>query len=175
MPAPNISYLLDLESAYEDALKNYFANLNVGGSTFAQVITPRTNFNAADYLKTPRLQIRCGIGSVMQDGSGLKEDRYTWNGNLVSYWSAYSLTAEFTVCTQRYNNEQNHGLLRGAVRQALLPASAIMNNAVLPYYQTVDVLPLTSTQGIDPDNDEINSQLMYQVDVFIPPTSFPNS
>ena len=175
MPAPNIASLYDLESAYEDVLVNYFANMNVGGVTFGQVVTPRTNLTAEQFLETPRLQVRCGVSGYGSAGSGIREDSYTFNNVSANYWSYPQLTVELTVCTQRNNASQPHGLMRGMVRQGMLSATAIMNNNVLPYYQTVDVLPLTSTQGIEPQNDEINTQMTYELSVFIPPSSFPNS
>lgn len=175
MPAPNIAYLYDIETAYEDCLRNHFANLNIGGQTFTQAITPRSNLAEAEFLKTPRLMVRCGISGVGSAGAGLKEDSYTFANVSQNYWSYYQLTAELTVCTQRNNVSQSQGLLRGGVRRDMLAATAIMNNTSLPYYQTAEVVPLTSTQGIDAENDEISTQLMYQLDVFIPPASFPSS
>lgn len=175
MPAPNIASLYDLETAYEGVLANYFANANLAGTTFGQVVTPQTNLSDAAWLTTPRLQIRVGVSGVGQAGSGIQQGQYVFNNVTQNYWSEYQLTAEFTVCTSRNNAAQPHGLLRGTVRQGMLQATAILNNSVLPYYQTVDVLPLTSTQGIEPTNDEINTQMVYQLDVFIPPASFPNS
>ncbi len=73
MPAPNIATLYDFETAYEDALAGYFANMNIGGQVFAQVLTPRTNLTAANFLQTPRIQIRISTSGPMNAGSGLQE------------------------------------------------------------------------------------------------------
>lgn len=172
MPAPNIAFLYDFESAYEDALANYYTNVNIGGQTFLQVVTPRSNLTAADFLKTPRLQVRLSQTGVGQTGSGWQEGDQPTSG--ADYYSYYQFQAELTVCTQRNNASQIHGVLRGGVRQGMMQATAIMNNNTLPYYQTADVFPLTSMQGIA-ENDEIQTVLTYQLDVFIPPSSLPNS
>lgn len=172
MPAPNVATLYDFESAYENALGNYFTNLNVGGQTFTQVVTPRSNLTAAEFMKTPRLQVRISQMGLGQAGSGWPENDATIANVASNYYSYYQFNAELTVVTQRNNSSQNHGLLRGAVRQGMLKPTAIMNANTVPYYQTLDVFPLTSLQGIDPENDEISTALTYQIDTFIPPSSF---
>jgi len=175
VPAPNIATLYDFESAYEDAIRNYFVNLNVGGQTFTQVVTPRTNLTAADFLVTPRLQVKVSMTGLGSDGSGWKED-FTTSGNLATnYYSHYTAQLTLDVVSSRSNTSQLHGLLRGGTRQAMLEATAIMNANTVPYYQTVYVTPTGSTQGIDEANDEIQTQLSYALEVFIPPASYPNA
>lgn len=175
MPAPNIAYLFDFESAYEDALRNYFVNVNIGGFTFTQVLTPRTNLNVADYDKTPRLQIKAGIMGLAASGSGVQEDMVTLNNTATSYYSYYTIGVTLDVVTSRSNNSQPHGLYRGATRQGLLEYTASMNNNTVPYYQTVFVNPLQSAQFVDPDNDEVITSISYSFDFHIPPSSMPNS
>lgn len=174
MPAPNIAYLYDFESPYEDALRNYFVNINVGGSTFAQVLTPRTNSSQEAWQETPRLQIRAGIVGLAASGQGVQEVQLSLTTATAAY-NYYTLGLTFDVVTSRSNNAQNHGLLRGAVRQGLLEYTATMNNNTVPYYQTVFVNPGASTQAIDAGNDEIITQMTYSLDFAIPATSFPNS
>jgi hypothetical protein len=175
VPAPNIATLYDFEGQYETALRNYFANMNVNGQTFGQVVTPQSNLVSADHLTTPRLQVRVSMTGLGADGSGYKED-FTTSGNLATnYYSHYTAQLTLDVVSSRSNTSQSHGLLRGATRQAMLEATAIMNNTTVPYYQTVFVTPTGSAQGIDEANDEIQTQLSYALELFIPPSSYPNA
>lgn len=167
--ANNRADLYDLESHYEDALAAYYQNANIG---FAQILTPRTPKSSAEELKTPRLQIRAGITGVLADGSGLKED---FGPNNSSYLSYYGLAITLDVITNRSNSNQAHGLMRGATRVGMLEMTASMNNTSLPFYQTVQVTPQGSVQAIDAVNDEIQTQMAFALEVFIPPASFPNS
>jgi len=172
MSAPNIATLYDFESAYEDALRNYFANVAAGA--FGQVVTPRTNIATEEWLQTPRLMIKAGVTGVGASGSGLQEDRANTAANVAGqYYSYYSLSVTLDLVTARENVSQNHGLLRGLVRQSMLEASAIITNTTVPYYQTVFVTPGQSVQFIVPENDEIQTQLTYNIDFQIPPASFP--
>jgi len=173
MPAPNIATLYDFESAYEDALANYFANVNIGGQVFAQVLTPRTNLTAEATLETPRLQVKIATMGPMSAGGGLQEGTATISNVGYPYYSAYQLQASIDVVSARSNASQLHGLLRGGVRQGMLEMTASMNANTVPYYQTAFVTPLGSNQGIDAENDEITTNLTFQIDMQIPPSSFP--
>ena len=175
MPAPNIASLFDFESAYEDALRNYFANVNVGGFTFPQVLTPRTNATQANFQTTPRLQIKAGITGLAASGSGVQETAVTLNNVATNYYSYYTLGLTLDVVTSRSNTSQSHGLMRGATRQGMLEYTASMNNTTIPYYQTAFVNPGSCTQLVDPENDELITSLAYSLDFFIPPSSMPNS
>lgn len=180
MPAPNIAFLYDIETAFEDPLANYFANLNVSGSTLQQVLTPRTPFdsannNANDFLKTPRLTVAVSILGLGSVGAGSPVNSYSANNVSQNYWSYYQLGISLTLTTARNNNAQPHGLLRGGIRAGMLSAAAVLNSNSVPYFQTADLFPLASQQGIDTDNDEISTQLQYQAEVFLPPASFPNA
>jgi chitodextrinase len=175
MPAPNIATLYDFESAYEDAVQGYFANLNIGGQTFAQVVTPRSNLTEENFLVTPRLQVKVGMTALGASGSGLQENPVVSENVTTRYYSYYTLGLQLDVVTARSNVSQRHGLLRGAVRQGMLEITAILNANTVPYYQTAYVTPLSSVQGIDAQNDEIQTQLTYGLDVFIPPESWPDA
>ncbi len=175
MPAPNIATLYDFESAYEDALRGYFLNVNAGGVTFAQVLTPRTNANVSAFKVTPRLQIRAGVVGLAASGSGVQETAVTLNNTATAYYSYYTLSVTLDVATARQNTSQPHGLLRGATRQGMLEYTASMNNTTIPYYQTTFVNPGASNQVIDGENDEIITSLQYSLDFSIPASSFPNS
>lgn len=175
MPAPNIAFLYDFESAYEDALRNYFLNVNVGGSVFAQIVTPRTNSNVEAFQETPRLQIKAGITGLAASGAGVQETAVTLNNTATAYYSYYTLGITLDVVTARQNVSQPHGLFRGSVRQGMLEYTASMNNTTIPYYQTVFMNPGQSSQAVDGGNDEIITSISYSLDFFIPPTSFPNS
>ena len=175
MPAPNIATLYDFESAYEDALRNYFVNVNVGGNQFAAVLTPRTNANVSAFQVTPRLQIKASLTGLAASGSGVQETAVTLNNTVTAYYSYYTLGITLDVCTARQNASQPHGLLRGGVRQGMLEYTASMNSTTIPYYQTAFVNPMNSTQVIDGENDEIVTSISYSLDFAIPPTSFPNS
>lgn len=167
MPAPNIATLYDFETHYENAVSNYYSGLN--GNPFNQVLTPRTvsNVNAeTDYLQTPRLMVRAAIVGI-----GLHET--VADGNY--YESHYMGTITLDVVTARNDTAQNHGNLRGRARQGMLSATAICNTNSVPYYQTVAILPLTSNQLIDADNDEIMTQLVYSLEFFIKPDQYANS
>lgn len=175
MPAPNIATLYDFESAYEDALRNYFVNVNVGGFLFNQVLTPRTNANVEAFQETPRLQIKAGIIGLAASGSGVQETAVTLNNTATAYYSYYTLGITLDVITQRQNISQPHGLFRGATRQGMLEYTASMNNTTLPYYQTCFVNPGATTQVIDGANDSIVTSMTYSLDFSIPASSFPNS
>jgi len=175
MSAPNIATLYDFETAYEDALRNYFINVNVGGFTFNQVLTPRTNLTAEAFVETPRLQIRAGITGLAASGGGVQETAVTLNNTATNYYSYYSLGVTLDVVTSRSNASQPHGLYRGATRQGMLEYTASMNANTVPYYQTAFVNPGASVQAVDQDNDEIITSISYSLDFFIPPASFPNS
>lgn len=175
MPAPNIAFLYDLESPYEDALRNYFVNVNVGGFVFNQVLTPRTNANVEAFQETPRLQIKCGVVGLAASGTGVQETAVTLNNTATAYYSFYTLSVALDVITQRQNVSQPHGLYRGAARQGMLEYTATLNNTTIPYYQTVFMNPGQSTQVLDPENDAIITSMAWTMDVWIPPSSFPNS
>lgn len=175
MSAPNIATLYDFESAYEDALAGYFANVNIGGVTFRQVLTPRTNLVTANFKATPRLQIKGSVLGLAPSGSGVQEDSVTIGNTATRYYSFYTIAVTMDVVTQRSNASQPHGLYRGATRQGMLEYTASMNANTVPYYETVFVNPGSSSQAVDPDNDEIITQLAYSIDFHIPPSSFPNS
>jgi len=173
MPAPNIASLYDFESSYEDALAGYFANVNFGGFTFPQVLTPRTNLTAANFQATPRLQIKASIVGLAASGSGVQEDFATVQNT--RYYSYYTLGVTLDVVTSRSNSSQPHGLYRGAVRQGMLEYTASMNANTVPYYETVFVNPQSSQQMVDSDNDAIITSIAYSIDFHIPPSSWPNS
>lgn len=175
MAAPNIATLFDFESAYEDALRNYFLNVNIGGITFNQVLTPRTNANVEAFRETPRLQIKAGVVGLAASGAGVQETSVTLNNTAAAYYSYYTIGVTMDVCTSRQNVSQPHGLLRGATRQGMLEYTASMNNNTVPYYQTAFVNPGASTQVIDAQNDEIITSLQWNLDFFIPAAQFPNS
>ncbi len=175
MPAPNIATLYDFESAYEDALANYFSNVNIGGLVFAQVLTPRTNLATAANLVTPRLQIKVQQTGLGATGTGWQEETVTVGTTTTNYYAYYQLTATLGVVTSRSNSSQKHGLYRGATRQGMLEITAVANNTTVPYLQTVFVTPQTSLQAIDAENDEIQTDLGYAIETFIPPSSWPNT
>lgn len=175
MPAPNIATLFDLESPYEDSLRNYFANVNIGGVQFAQILTPRTNTNIEAFSETPRLQIKAAIVGLQASGSGVQEDTAVIGATPTTYYSYYTMSVTLDVVTQRSNASQPHGLYRGATRQGMLEYTAAMNANTVPYYQTVFVNPGSSNQMVDLENDAIITQISYTLDFHIPPTSFPNS
>lgn len=164
MPAADIPTLFDFESAYEDALANYFASIN--GAPFAQVVTPRSNITEDSELVTPRIAISLAI-----TGTGDKEDFRPSGANYYSHKLA-SLT--LAVASQRSNTAQNHGNLRGRTRQAMLEMTAALNANTLPNYQTVFVTEQSSAQTIVETNDEIVTQLTYAVEFWIPPSSWPS-
>jgi len=171
--APNIATLYDFESQYENAVQNYFTNINVGGQVFAQVVTPRSNLTATEFTVTPRLQVKLGQTGLGASGSSFQESPVTVANVASNYYSYYEFGLQLDVVTARSNSSQNHGLLRGAVRQGMLEITASLNANTIPYYQTAYVTPMSSMQGIDADNDEIQTQLTYALSVFIPPSSFP--
>jgi hypothetical protein len=175
MPAPNIAYLYDFETAFEGALRNYFLNVNVGGFTFPQVLTPQTNAVTANFQTTPRLQIRAGSTGLAASGSGVQETAVTLANVATNYYSYYTLGVTLDVITSRQNTSQSHGLLRGAARQGMLSYTASMNTNTLPYYEVTLVTPGSTTQAIDGDNDEIITSLAYSIDFWINPTVYPNS
>lgn len=175
MSAPNIATLYDFESQYEDAVAGYFANVNIGGQTFAQVLTPRTTLANEEKLITPRLEIKLAITGLVPVASGVQETPVTVGNVASNYYSFYSASLALGVVSARDNSAQNHGLLRGATRQGMLEITAALNGTTVPYYETVFMVPSGSLQGVDADNDEITTQLTYDVQFYIPPTSFPNS
>jgi len=175
MPAPNIALLYDFESPYEDALTAYFANLNIGGLQFAQVLNPRSNYNDQTFQITPRLQIKAGVVGLQATGSGVQETQVTINNVSSTFYSYYSLSVALDVITQRQNSSQPHGLFRGMARQGMLSSSATLNVNTVPYFQTTFVNPGASNQVVDPDNDTIITSMSYTLDMAIPVSSVPTS
>lgn len=168
MPAaPDIPTLYDFETAYESALANYFANLN--GAPFAQVLTPTTQTNTEPSLETPRVTLALSI-----TGTGDKED-FRQGSTTANYYSHKVASLALSVATCRSNTAQNHGNLRGRARQAMLEVTAALNSNTVPYYQTIFVTEQSSSQAIDPDNDEIITQLTYGLEFWIKPDSWPAS
>lgn len=175
MSAPNIATLYDFEGNYEDPIANYIANVNVGGMGLAQVVTPRTNLTAENFLRTPRFQVKVSMIGPAPSGSGLQETPVTVANVTSNYYSYYAATVTLDAVTNRSWSNQPHGLYRGAGRQAMLEITASMNANTVPYYQTALVTPQGSIQSIDADNDEIITQMAFLLEFYIPPTSFPNS
>ena len=172
MPAPNIADIMDWESHYEGALKNYFQNIQIANvNVFAQVLTPKTIANISlgtTPVQTPRLQIK------MSASRSLLEETTGPNNNGAYYLSDKEAVIAIDVCSQRNADPtQHHGLLRGLTRQGMLEMSAVLNANTLPYYQTLDVIETGSTQGIDAENEEIITSINYSVRFFIIPTQFP--
>ena len=165
MAAPDIPTLYDFETAYEDALANYFAGIN--GAPFTYVYTPRTNGADEPKLATPRVTIAMSI-----TGTGVQEE-FRQGSTTANYYAHKTGTIGLMVATQRSNTAQNHGNLRGRARQAMLEVTAALNSNTVPYYQTLFVTEQGATQSIDAENDEIITQLSYAIEFFIPPSSWP--
>ena len=163
MAAPTIASLFDIETGYESALANYFGNVNASW----QILTPQTRANAVtstDFLKTPRITISASVASW--------GDQVAYQ-NGVQYYCAPTLQLHLAAATNRDSTAQNHGLFRGSIRQAMLGVTQSLNANAVGYYQTVDVKESSSTQGIDTENEEIVTNLNYEVRAFIPPSSWP--
>ncbi len=174
MPAPNIATILDWETAYEGALRNYFQNVQLGAANaFVQVLTPATMANIAanvntSYLLTPRLQIKMSASST-----GLEEvTGAATNGNY--FYNEKQATIVLDVASRR-DSTQNHGLLRGLTRQGMLSATAALNPTTNPYFQTLLLIETNSVQGVDAENEEIITSLTYQVKFAIIASQFPAS
>jgi hypothetical protein len=165
MPAPNIADLFDFETHYEDALANYFANINA--TPFTQILTPRTNLAEEEQLSTPRLELRMAI-----TGEGIQEGFVP--NSTARFYTHRTSTVTMRVVTNRDSASQPHGLMRGAVRQGMLQVTAAMNANVLPYYQTLYVNEAGSVQGIVAANDEIATDLTYAVQFAINVSQWPN-
>lgn len=164
MPASSLPDLFDFETHYEDALANYFANINA--TPFTQILTPRTNLTAEAEVATPRLEIRMAI-----TGEGIQEG-YVPNST-ARFYTHRTSTVTLRVATNRDNASQNHGTMRGAVRQAMLQVTAAMNANVLPYYQTIYVNEAGSVQGVVTGNDEIVTDLTYAIQFAINVSQWP--
>lgn len=161
MPAaPTVATLFDFESAYESALAGYLSNVN----TAWQVLTPQSNANVAPILLTPRIMCSFAVQSA-------NDQRATSNG--VGYYAAWTGTMTVHVCTARDDASQNHGLMRGTVRQAMLERTQVFNANAVPYYQTADIGGGSSSQGSDTENQEIITILTYPFTFYVPAASFP--
>ena len=163
MPAPTVASLYDFESTYELALANYFANVNAVWN----VLTPGTASNASantDYLRTPRITIEFSI-------TGTPEKRDIANNS--EYYSTRTGMYTIQAVSRRNDPTENHGLLRGSIRGAMLNAAGALKLNYIPYLETADVMEASSSQSVDASNDEILTQLTYQVLFFIPPGSVP--
>lgn len=163
MPAPSLATLFDFETQYESALASHLANVNASW----QILTPQTRANIAgetDILRTPRIMLSLAV-------SGPGEQREFVNS--VGYYADFSGTMTVHVATQRDDVTQNHGLMRGTVRQAMLETTAVFNANTVPYLQTVDIFGGASSQGSDQENQEIVTILTFPMKFFVPPASFP--
>ena len=161
MPAaPTVATLFDFESAYESALAGYLSNANASW----QVLTPQSNSNVAAILTTPRIMCSFAVQSA-------SDQKCTVNS--VTYYASWTGTMTVHVCTGRDDPTQNHGLMRGTVRQAMLPMSNVFNVNTVPYLETADISGGSSTQGSDPENEEIITILTYPIAFNVPAASFP--
>lgn len=163
MPAPTIATLYDYETIYESALSSYISNVNA----IWQVLTPRTvanNFANTDFLRTPRITIEFALTST-----GIQKEIQ----NTVEYYADREGLFTVQAVSARNDPNQNHGLLRGALRQAMTERAQAFNANTVPYYQTVDVTEGSSTQSFDRENEEILTNMTFAVKFFIPPSSFP--
>lgn len=163
MPAPNIATLYNFESAYEDAASAHLANI----SGISQVLTPRTNIAAEAYAETPRATVVMAIQG--HDDQAVAYANAS-DGYADNHWRG---VLSVDLATARNSGSQNHGLLRGAIRNAILNNGAVFSNTALPYYQTLEVMDAGSAQTVDPENDEIITRLSFNVTFFIPSASFP--
>ena len=163
MPAPSLPVLYDFETNYETALAGYFSNVN----TLWQVLTPTTVANAnvsTDFLKTPRITLEFLI-----TGTGIQKEII----NGIEYYADRMGRFTIQAVTRRNDPTQSQGLLRGTVRQAMLERTQAFNSNTLPYYQTADVTEGATTQSFDRENEEILTQMQFEVKFFIPVLSFP--
>lgn len=168
MAAPTVASLYDIESNYESALANYFANVN----TSWQVLTPRTLANSVagtDFLRTPRITVEFAV-----TGTGVQREFSAGvNYHGVEYYAHKMGLVTLTMATQRANIQQDYGLMRGTARYALTETPQVFNANSLPYYQTIDVSEGNSGQGVNKDNDEVITHATFPVEFFILPTAFP--
>ncbi len=163
MPALTIADLFEFEGHFEDPMANYFANVN----TTWQILTPRTLANVStgtDILRTPRLLCEFHV-----TGSGIQRETQ----NNFQYYADRMGQIILSVVTQRANVSQSYGLMRGAVREAMLERTQLFNANTLPYYQVSDIRETASTQTPSELNDEIMTQLTFETVFFVPPTGFP--
>jgi len=162
MAAPSIASLLDFEGAFEDVLAAHLSNT----VSNCQILTPRTTLAEDEELATPRIAVRF---SITQDG----EHFGSYGGKTVR--DAKVGQMEILCAARRDDAAQDIGSLRGAVRGAMLAGSAVFNTSAMPYYQTLDVSALSSSQGISSANDESITTLSYRVDFAILATAWPVS
>lgn len=160
MPAPDIATLYDFETAYEDALANYIGTVN---ATW-QVLTPRSNINVDTIVVTPRVTIEFSI-------TGTGEQREIQNN--VEYYADRRGMFTIQAVSGRNDPAQNHGQMRGAIRQAMLGSQAVFNANSVPYYQTIDLSEGGSSQSVNAENDEILTQLTYPIWFSFMPSAYP--
>lgn len=169
MPAPNIATLFDFETNYENPLASYFVNAAPFANANVDVITSLTPIANTEYLTTPRLTVE-----VVVTGTDINHEQQIPN-SAVRFYDHKMLGITLTLTTARDDPAQNHGLLRGAIRAAMLETSAIMNSNSVPYYQTVYVTETGSTQGQTESNDEISTAISYALNFAILPSAWPNA
>lgn len=163
MPAPSLAVLYDFETAYEQALANYFVNANSSW----QILTPNSFANVSagtDFLKTPRVMVTFSV-------TGTEDQREIANSS--EYYAARTGQMLIQAITSRNNTQQSYPLIRGTARAAMLERNAAFNSNSTPYYQTVDVWETGSAQSSSEGNEEVLTQLTFGVKFFIPPGSFP--
>lgn len=165
MAAPNNATLLDYEGNVEDALRTYLA----AQLPTTQCLSPRTLIADAPILTTPRVTV-----SVQITGTNANQQANRTTDS--AEYDSHKLGNVTLICaTRRDGSGQALGTLRGAVRAAMLSATAALTAVNLPYYQIVTLREGSATMGSDPTNDEIFTSLTYALEFFIKPDQWAAS
>ena len=165
MPASTIAALLDYETNIEDALKAHFENT----LPTTQILTPRVLIGTAPILTTPRITLVVGITGTNANQTGTRA------GTSQDYDSHKLGTVQAIGTTRRDGTGQSLGTIRGNIRQAMLQATAALNSNTLPYYQVITLREGSCVSLSDSENDEISTQITYNLEFYIKPDQWPAS
>jgi hypothetical protein len=165
MPAATIAALLDYETNIEDALKAHFQNT----LPTTQILTPRVLIGTAPILTTPRITLVVGI-------TGTNANQTATRANTSQDYDSHKLgTVQAIGTTRRDGTGQSLGTIRGNIRQAMLQATAALNVNTLPYYQVITLREGSCVSLSDAENDEISTQITYNLEFYIKPDQWPAS
>lgn len=165
MPAPSIAALLDYETNIEDALATYLASALSG----VQILTTRALITSEEIQETPRVTVSVNVTGTNPNHQATRTtDSLTYDSHKMG-------GVTLVAAIRRNASGQSMTALRGGVRQAMLAATAALDDSNLPYYQILTLREGSCTPSINSDNDELIYSMSYQLEFYIKPDQWAAS
>lgn len=157
MPATSLADLFDFETHFADALKLILAG---NGLTLLAA-------HDVDTVATPFVEIKFESSGRVDDTLVLRPDTSDY------YHPHYAGVITLTLATRAGDPAQNHGTLRGTLRNEMSYLTRSITSTELPYYSIVEIRETQTQTAVDPDNDRLLTLLTFAVDFLINPDAFP--